>query len=114
MRRTDFEDNENKYAQLLGQYFDVISLAKSLYDQVVLNGILCEGSCGYISYAKVMDYEKHKSDLHKLKMLVMEHCSGSEDDRKKLYDRTFKMPDKNNYSKYIGSFSVNGKKQPIR
>lgn len=111
--KTDFEDNENKYAQLLGQYFDVISLAKSLYDQVALNGILCEGSCGYISYAKVMDYEKHKSDLHKLKMLVMEHCSGSEDDRKKLYDRTFKMPDKNNYSKYIGSFSVNGKKQPI-
>ena len=108
----NYEEKEKSYEENLGEYFEIISMAKTVYDQVILSKILDENSKGYISYAKVAEYEKHKQDLKELKQLIINHGGGKATE---LYHRVFRTPKgkENNYSVYIGNTSLNGKKQVL-
>lgn len=81
----------------------------------MLTLILKGETSGYLSVAKVADYEKHKADLRVLKEAILLDGAGSETERKEMYKRTFGVPKKgeNNYSTYVGMVSVNGKKRVV-
>lgn len=109
----DYEEKLNSYEADLGEYFEIIEKAKVVYDKMILANILKGNSNGSISEAKVMDYEKHQQDLKWLKQLIMAEGMGTEEERKALYNRVFRMPQNKdcNYSAYVGSVGFNGKKQ---
>lgn len=110
-----YEEKEEYYAENLSDYFDVIVKAKAVYDWMVLLNVLKGNNSGLISAAKVEDYDKHKKDLRILKDAVKYDGAGSAEDRKKLYKCIFGIPDKNvdNYTTYIGSALINGKKRIV-
>lgn len=60
-----YEENEEIYASVLGDRFELVKILKAVYDWAVLADIL-DGK-KYISEAKVTVYEKHKNDLKTLK-----------------------------------------------
>lgn len=73
----------------------LVHYLKAAYDWSVLCGIM--NNREYISLAKVDIYEKHKSDLARLKKYVRENCG------KDKYRLVFRHIDKvNNYAAYIG------------
>ncbi len=79
-----------------------IRKCKAIYDWATLSAIL--GDEQYLSAAKIKTYEKHKSDLLKLKAHVL-----AQDSSKALYRKVFKRIEKeNNYAAYIGK--NNGKR----
>lgn len=106
----DYDDAvEPIIEDLLGNYIDVIALAKSVYDWKTLNSILGDESS--LSCAMVKTYEKHKTDLKKLKELLKHD--------EKLYRSFFylhggedgKHIDKEqNYCFYVGHGCIRGKK----
>lgn len=110
-----YEKNEESYAMNLEEHFEIIASAKVVYDWMVLSNILKGEDSGYLSVAKVADYEKHKADLRMLKEAILLDGMGTETERKSLYKRVFGIPKKgeNNYSTYVGMVSVNGKKRVI-
>lgn len=112
---SEFEEKRNNFETDLGEYFEIIEKAKAVYDQMVLANILKGSSSGFISVAKVQDYEKHQKDLKLLKKLILVEGIGTEQERKALYNRVFRMPKNKecNYSAYVGSVSYNGKKQML-
>ena len=115
---SSYEEKEEIYAADLGDYFDVIIKTRAVYTWMVLSGIVKKDDSnkeGYLSVAKVESYEKHKYELNLLKKAIRNSSILSEEERKSLYKKTFGYPEKgvNNYSKYIGSFSRNGKKKYI-
>lgn len=71
--------------------------AKPLFDWSLLSDILC--GCDSISLSKVKEYEKHKSDLAKLKSVVKRYLKP--EDYKKLFKTTSTKLD--NYTKYSGN-----------
>ena len=84
----------------------ILDNIKAVYDWSVLVDIL-KGE-KYISYAKVAEYDKHKSDLKRLKAFVREYCS----------DETFKKifsskKEKVSYSAYVGSANSSNEKNPM-
>ena len=90
-------------ADLAEQYY-IIASAKAVYDWSVLVEIL--GDSASISEAKVKVYQKHQSDLRKLKKIVRQYMS-KEDYKRVFVDTEEKL---NNYSAYIGMTKKNGKK----
>ena len=95
-----FSDNnaEETLAELADKLADdemnVILGAKKLYSEAVLHAILKGDK--YLSYARVRDYEKHKSDLRKLKDLLKR--TSMED-----YNRMFRSEEAGSYSAYVNS-----------
>ncbi len=69
---SNYDDNCSMYESTFGEEFELIERIKSVYDWAVLADIL-KGE-KYISFAKVNDYEKHKSDLKLLKTFVKDFC----------------------------------------
>lgn len=69
---SSFDENAEKYETALGDDFELIVKVKEIYDWALLANIL-KGS-KYISFAKVEEYEAHKSDLKLLKNFVKEYC----------------------------------------
>lgn len=112
---TSYEEKEEYYASNLEEDFDVIKKAKIVYDWMILSNILKGDDSGYLSVAKVRDYEKHKKDLRILKDAIKEDGMGTEKERRELYKRVFGMPRKgeNNYSAYVGNVSINGRKRIV-
>lgn len=109
----DWEEKGSIFATDLGEYFEILEKAKEVYNQMVLANILKGNSSGYISKAKVQDYEKHQKDLKILKSIILTEGIGTEQEKKSLYKRVFRMPQKGecNYSIYVGSVSYDGKKK---
>ena len=110
---TDWEEKGSIYANDLGENFEILQKAKEVYDKMVLANILKGDSSGSISVAKVQDYEKHQKDLKILKKAILTQGVGTEQEKKLLYKKVFRMPQKGecNYSTYIGSVSYDGKKR---
>ncbi len=107
--KISFSDNNyDEYATVietdLGERFEIIALAKAVYDWSVLVEILGDYHC--ISDAKIAVYEKHKEDLAYLKTLVKDNLD------KEIYKNIFIKTDAkiSNYSAYIGMTKLNGKK----
>ena len=92
----------------LGEQFYIIASAKAVYDWSVLVEIL--GNSVSISEAKVKSYEKHKSDLKKLKKIVRQYLP------KDVYKRVFVDTEENlnNYCAYVGMTKKNGKKVDLQ
>lgn len=91
----------------LNELFNIIRLAKAVYDWSVFVKLL--GEYDSISEAKIAIYEKHRQDLTKLKKTVK--CELGIEAYKDFFEKT---EDKyNNYVAYIGMTKKNGKKNPI-
>lgn len=110
-----FEENEEYYATNLEDHYDIIAGAKIVYDGMILSNILKGDESGFISVAKVKDYDKHGEDLQLLKKVIKEEGIGTDNQRKLLYKKVFGVPKKgeNNYSRYVGVVSTNGRKRVI-
>lgn len=110
-----YEGNEEYYIINVEEHYDIIAGAKAIYDWMILSNILKGDESGFISVAKVKDYEKHKTDLNTLKKAILEEGTGTEAERKKLYKKVFGVPKKgeNNYSSYVGVVSTHGQKRLI-
>jgi len=88
----------------LGKKIELLDIAKSFYDFMVLKNILVDSQ--YISEAKVKLYEEHKGDLKNLKYIIRKY---NKENYKKLFNDNKK--DLKNYTAYIGLNKVNGKKE---
>lgn len=98
-----FDTKREDYISILGEdLFQIILYIKEIYDIGSLAGILKGYS--YLSFARVATYEKHKSDLRKLKDCIRKYCS------KEDYNQFFNSDAAGFYASYIGSFN-SGKKQ---
>ena len=97
-----YEENEEIYASVLGDRFELVNILKAVYDWAVLADIL-DGK-KYISEAKVAVYEKHKNDLKTLKKYVKTYLP-------EKYNEIFKISDgkKDNYVAYSGHIKESGK-----
>ena len=104
-REQIYEDDKPIYYSILGEKIELLDIAKSFYDFMVLNNILSDSE--YISEAKVKLYEEHKKDLKNLKYIIRKY-------NKENYDKLFKDKNENNYSAYIGLNKKNGKKESIK
>ena len=104
-REQIYEDDKPIYYSILGEKIELLDIAKSFYDFMVLNNILSDSE--YISEAKVKLYEEHKKDLKNLKYIIRKY-------NKENYNKLFKDKNENNYSAYIGLNKKNGKKESIK
>lgn len=76
---------------------------KAMYDWNILVDIL--GTDEYISFAKVKQYEKHKTNLRLLRDIILKYCSKDE------YHRMFNdEKEAGSYSAYVGKLKKNNKK----
>ncbi|MDO4967363.1 MAG: type II CRISPR RNA-guided endonuclease Cas9 [Candidatus Saccharibacteria bacterium] len=104
-----FEDKETEIiAEIGAEKMDLIEIAKKIYDFSVLNDLL-DGN-GRISDAMVSNYEKHKSDLKKLK----EALKPFEEEYEEFFKTTKTDGKKVCYNAYIGkaySEDANGRKK---
>lgn len=92
----NFEDRVTEIENVLdnSEYVDVVISAKQLHDYMVLDKLL--GNAKTISEAMVRNYDLHKSDLRKIKSLLMPY--------REDYDRLFKSTEPGvNYNTYIGN-----------
>lgn len=105
-----FDEKKESFKLYFKERFDLIIKAKNLHDAILLDSIL-KGS-KTISEAKIKEYNKHKEDLAKLKLVLRNH------DKKynlvntdKLYYEVLKKDEEKfpNYVSYIGK-SYYGKK----
>ena len=103
-REQIYEDDKLIYYSILGEKIELLDIAKSFYDFMVLNNILADSQ--YISEAKVKLYEEHKKDLKNLKYIIRKYNKGN-------YDKLFKDKNENNYSAYIGLNKEKGKKEVV-
>ena len=103
-REQIYEDDKPIYYSILGKKIELLDIAKSFYDFMVLKNILADSQ--YISEAKVKLYEEHKGDLKNLKYIIRKY---NKENYKKLFNDNKK--DLKNYTAYIGLNKVNGKKE---
>ena len=103
-REQIYEDDKPIYYSILGEKIELLDIAKSFYDFMVLNNILADSQ--YISEAKVKLYEEHKKDLKNLKYIIRKYNKGN-------YDKLFKDKNENNYPAYIGLNKEKSKKEVI-
>ena len=103
-REQIYEDDKPIYYSILGEKIELLDIAKSFYDFMVLNNILSDSN--YISEAKVKLYEEHKKDLKNLKYIIRKY-------NKENYDILFKDKNENNYPAYIGLNKEKGKKEVV-
>lgn len=100
---TAYEDTVEEVLEAIGEEnFVLIDTMKKIYDIAVLSTIL--GKNQYLSFARVEAYEKHKSDLKKLKTAVLKYCPDN-------YDDLFRKEIKGSYSAYV--LSVNTQKEGL-
>lgn len=99
--KNDWEENQAKFAEALGERMELILGVKQIYDYALLAEIL--GKEPYLSAAKIKLFEKHREDLKRLKRLIKEYDSAA------LYNEIFRTAkDKlNNYPAYSGHGSAN-------
>lgn len=96
----DFEENIDKYKQILGDHnLDLLIKLKSIYDWSMLQEIRSNEE--FISYAKVKSFEKHASDLKILKKLL--NASPTNMNKKDLILNTHEC----SYQNYVGHMGNN-------
>lgn len=97
-----FDEVYPELQSYLGDDIELIDHAKAIYDWAILTDIL-NGNY-YLSDAKVADYETHQKDLKLFKELVKKYIP------EEFYDIFTSNNTANNYSAYVGSTKINGKK----
>ena len=99
-----YEDDKPVYFSILNEKIELLDIAKSFYDYMILTDIL--GNSQYISEAKVKTYEDHKKELQNLKYIIKKY-------QKEDYNYLFKNNSQKNYSSYVHLNKKNGKKNVI-
>ena len=105
-----FDDERDGYAADLGDRIDLLILLKQIYDASILESMMSQARVSidghkYISSAKVCAYEKHKSDLKRLKSLIKKYLPSE-------YNNIFrKITEKDNYVAYSKSNITNNKRE---
>lgn len=101
---SDYDDRIEELMDILAEQYYIVASAKAVYDWAVLVDIL--GDSNSISAAKIDIYEKHRSDLKRLKALIKQYMT------KEDYDKVFvhTQDNLNNYSAYVGMTKKNGQK----
>lgn len=99
----DFEEKKLDLLEVLSEeQFNIIELMKQINDIGTLAGIMKGHS--YLSEARVAEYQKHKMDLKRLKIVLKKYVSIQE------YNKFFREDMEGSYSAYVGS-NNSGKKQ---
>ncbi|MDE6398743.1 MAG: type II CRISPR RNA-guided endonuclease Cas9, partial [Clostridiales bacterium] len=94
------------WEEIYGDDFAYLAALKSLYDYIVFERVL--SGCESVSESMVRLYEKHKSDLRKLKSLLTEDFSHE------VYVKVFKsVNEKGNYASYVRHTKVGKKKVDV-
>ena len=97
-----FDEKLPELISAIGEdYANLIDVMKKLYDAIVLSEIM-EG-VGYLSEARVRDYDKHAKDLRILKKVIQKYCGEGE------FDYLFRSDDDGTYSAYVGSVNSHKK-----
>lgn len=103
-RGSSYEEEITGLGEVLpDEYMEFLGMAKAIHDKGMLIHILKEYE--YLSQARVASYEKHKSDLEKMRKVIKEYCPNE-------FDGYFRSMKVNNYSGYVGS--VNSGKEKCR
>lgn len=101
---SDYDEKADDIAGTIGEdRWELIAAAKQLYDWALLAELM--GGCRTLSEAKVRIYEKHRSDLARLKALLRPYP--------KLYADMFRSAAEKSYGAYAGLCMKNGKKLVI-
>lgn len=94
-RETNYEDNETKAREILGDdFFALIDSVKQVHDIGLLANIMKGHS--HLTFARVEAYDKHHDDLQKLKAVLKQYDS-------EAYHDMFRIMSDKNYSAYVGS-----------
>ena len=102
-RSSSYEEEISALGEVLpGDYMELLETAKAVHDKGMLVHIL--KGYDYLSQARVASYEKHKSDLEKLRKAIKEYCLNE-------YDAYFRIMKANNYSGYVGSVNSGREKR---
>lgn len=102
-RSSSYEEEISALGEVLpGDYMELLETAKAVHDKGMLVHIL--KGYDYLSQARVASYEKHKSDLEKLRKAIKEYCPNG-------YDAYFRIMKANNYSGYVGSVNSGREKR---
>ncbi len=102
-RSSSYEEEISALGEVLpGDYMELLETAKAVHDKGMLVHIL--KGYDYLSQARVASYEKHKSDLEKLRKAIKEYCPNE-------YDAYFRIMKANNYSGYVGSVNSGREKR---
>ncbi len=109
-RNETFDDNIEELKSIFDSYsviFDLFIICKKIYQFFLLSKLL--GKNQYISDAMIAQYNKHKTELKKLKLYVKENCPNE-------YGRLFRKPKKDeiNYSAYVGSYINNNEQMRFK
>ena len=102
---SSYDENEDKIKTLFGPYFEIIEIAKALYDYVYLNKLI--GTYDYLSDAFKNVYDVHRKELHLLKgfLIDIDRFHGLKStDKESLFYKVFRdkdSKDNNNYVSYI-------------
>ena len=103
---SNYEENvRSELESEIPDLIHIIDLAKGVYDWRILVGILQEEK--YISNAKVKQYEKHKNNLKKLKLIMYKNFG------KEVWKSFFVDESEESYSSYIGVSKVKAKKSKL-
>ena len=102
-RSSSYEEEISALGEVLsGDYMELLETAKVVHGKGMLVHIL--KGYDYLSQARVASYEKHKSDLEKLRKAIKEYCPNE-------YDAYFRIMKANNYSGYVGSVNSGREKR---
>lgn len=94
-----YEEKIAEISEAVGdKYFEIIERMKEIYDISVLGKIM--KGFGYLSEARVAEYEKHGADLKILKSVMKKYASKEE------YDYLFRSSEKGTYSAYVNSVNA--------
>lgn len=103
-RDSNFDEKLPDVEDILEEkYFEVFLLLKRIHDSALLANFMKDenGTCKYISVARVNSYNKHKYDLAVLKRVYKRNLPGK-------YNAMFRKMEENNYSAYSGSTNYKG------
>lgn len=101
---SSFDDNLSEFVSKIGEErYALIEILREIYSIGSLAEIM--HGCRYLSESRVKDYDKHHSDLKKLKNVIKKYCD------KTVYDEIFRSDDNGTYSAYVNSVnsSTSGK-----
>lgn len=97
-KKNVYEEVRYIYEQILSNYIELLDLAKLVYDNIILSDVKKEGKT--LSESKVELFEKHKTDLMKLKSLIKNDAKLSEEKRDEIYRIILKV-DKEKGTNYV-------------
>lgn len=108
--KSDFDEKHGDYEALLGEKIALLDILKEIYDSSILENLLKEAEKSndgnrYISQAFIKKYNKHGSDLRKLKNIIKKYLPSH-------YDEIFRKENiQDNYVAYTKSNITNNERK---